>query len=92
LGVNVEKGREVVAKMTPNGKETLKITIKSDNVGGKCRQVTKPSSLFSTSWMVRLVIVDGPDHQWIVWAVLTDNSATPRDDSDCVPSSHGDPK
>jgi hypothetical protein len=41
--------RKVVAEKTPDGGETLKVTITTSNVGGKHKQVVERRNLFCTS-------------------------------------------
>jgi hypothetical protein len=52
--------REVIVEKAPDGGETLKITIKSSNTGGRRRQTAGTSPLFCVSWTVQLARVDGP--------------------------------
>jgi hypothetical protein len=58
--------RKVVVEKTPNGGETLKITITASNVGGRCRQPAKYDTLFCALWTVRRESTDDPGHYRIV--------------------------
>jgi hypothetical protein len=54
--------RKVVTQRTPNGRETLKVTITTSNARGRHRQVTGRGHLFYTSRMVRRINANGPVH------------------------------
>jgi hypothetical protein len=81
-----------VAEKTPNGGETLKVTITTSNAGGRCKQGTRRIHLFCASQMVRRIDVNGPGHHQKVQTILVDGSATPRNHDDHVPSDHDDQK
>jgi hypothetical protein len=48
---------------TPNGGDTMKITITTSNVGGRRRQATKHGLSSYTPRTVRRIDMDGPGHQ-----------------------------
>ena len=84
--------RKVVIENTPNGGDTLKVTITTSNVGGRRRQVTRRGSLFCASQTVWRIDVDGPGHHHIVQIIQADGPTTPRSRDDHVPSNHDDQK
>jgi hypothetical protein len=57
---NKNSCKKVVAEKTPDGGETLKVTITTSNARGQRRQVTRNGSLFCTSRTVRRLDTDGP--------------------------------
>jgi hypothetical protein len=62
---------KVVIEKTPDGGETLKITITTSNTGGRCTKEARCSPLFSAPRTV--------------WHVVADGSRVPRS-SDHIPS------
>ena len=84
--------RKVVAKKTPNGGETLKVTITTSNAGGRRKQGTRCVHLFCASWTVRRTDADGLGHRRTVQIIPVDSPATPRNHDDHVPSNHDDQK
>jgi hypothetical protein len=84
--------RKVVAEKTPNGGETLKVTITTSNTGGRCKQGTRHIHLFCALQTVRRIDANGPGHRRKVQIIPVDGSATPRNDDDHVPSNHDDQK
>jgi hypothetical protein len=87
---NKNSCRKVVAERTPDGGETLKVTITTSNAEGRCRQVARHESLSYASWTVRHIDTDGLGHRRIVRIIPADGSATPRSQDDHVPSNHDD--
>jgi hypothetical protein len=64
--------RKVVTEKTPEGWETLKITIMTSNTRGKRRQAARRIPLFCAPWTVQCVDADGLGHRRIVWAGQAD--------------------
>jgi hypothetical protein len=54
--------RKVVVEKTPDGGETLKITITASSVGGRCRQPAKYDTLFYALRTVRRESTDDLRH------------------------------
>jgi hypothetical protein len=91
-GNNKISCRKVVAEKTPDGEETLKVTITTSGIGGQAQtreHVREPI----------LRITDGsvPRHGWSVTSpdvrsVPADGPTTPRNHGDHVPSNHDDQK
>ena len=81
-----------MAERTPDGGETLKVTITTSNAGGQAQagnQVRVPV----------LRAVDGPTHRRgrsghhrTIRIIQTDGPATPKSHDDHVPSNHDDQK
>jgi hypothetical protein len=84
--------KKVVAEKTPNGGETLKVTITTSNVGGRCKQGTRRVHLFCASRTIRRIDTDGLGHRRKVHTIPVDGSAAPRNHDDHVPSTHNDQK
>jgi hypothetical protein len=82
--------RKVVAEETPDGRETLKVTITTSNAGGKCRQVAGRRNLFCASRAIRCPGVDDPEHRRMVHGIPADGLATLRSHNDRVPLNHDD--
>jgi hypothetical protein len=80
----------VVIEKTPEGGETLKITITTSNTGDRRRQAAKRGPLFCAPWTVECVDEDGPGHHRIVWAGLADGLAAPKSIYNHVPSNLDD--
>jgi hypothetical protein len=80
----------VVAEKTPDGGETLKVTI--TNAGGNRKQVAERGNLFYASRMVRYKDTDGPRPRRTVRVIPVDGPATPRSHGNHVPSNHDDQK
>jgi hypothetical protein len=89
-GNNKISCRKVVAEKTPDGGETLKVTI--TNAGGNRKQVTERGNLFCASWMVRYTDADSPGPRETVRVIPIDDPATPRSHGDHVPSNHDNQK
>jgi hypothetical protein len=83
---------KVVTERTPDGGETLKVTITSSNAGGRRRQVTRRRHLFWASRTVQHIDADGPVHRRTVRIIPLDGPAMPRSYDDHVPSNHDDQK
>jgi hypothetical protein len=84
--------RKVVAEKTPNGGETLKVTITTSNVEGRRKQGTKRVYLFCASWTVRRTDADGPGHRRTIQTIPVDGTAMHRNHDDHVPSNRDDQK
>jgi hypothetical protein len=82
--------RKVVAEETPDGGETLKVTITTSNVGGKHRQEVGHGNLFCASRAVRCPGTDGLKHRRTVRGIPANGPATLRSHNDRVPSNHND--
>jgi hypothetical protein len=82
--------RKVVAEKTPDGGETLKVTITTSDTGGKSRQGDKRVNPYCASRTVRRPDADGPKHRRTVRNIPADSPATLRTDNDHVPSNHDD--
>jgi hypothetical protein len=84
--------RKVVAEKTPNGGETLKVTITTSNTGGQVQARDRRIHLFCASQTVRRIDVNGPGHLRKVQTIPVASSETPRNHDDHVPSNHDDQK
>ena len=82
--------RKVVAEKTPDGGETLKVTITASSTGGKRRQGDRCRSPCCVSRIVRHVGADGPGPHRTVRRAPADGPAMLRTRSDHVPSNHDD--
>jgi hypothetical protein len=82
--------RKVVAEKTPDGGETLKVTITASSTGGKRRQGDSCGNPCCASRTVRCPYADGPMLLRTVRRTLADGSAMLRTRSDHVPSNHDD--
>ena len=78
--------RKVVAEKTPDGGETLKVTI--TNARGNRKQVTERGNLFCASRTVRYTDADSPGPRQTVRVIPVYGPATPRSHGDHVPSNH----
>jgi hypothetical protein len=83
---------KVVAEKTPDGGETLKVTITTSNTGDRRRRVTERGSLFCMSRTIQGIDADGPRHHRTVRIFQADDPTTPRSHDDHVPSNHDDQK
>jgi hypothetical protein len=84
--------RKVVAEKTPDGGETLKVTITASGTGGKRRQGDSCGNLCCASRTVRHPDADGPTLLRTVQRTPADGPAMLRTRSGHVPSSHNDQK
>jgi hypothetical protein len=82
--------RKVVAEKTPDGGETLKVTITASGTGGKHRQGDRRKNPFCASWTVRHPDTDGLKLLRTVRRPLADGPATLRTHNDHVHSNHDD--
>jgi hypothetical protein len=73
--------RKVVAEKTPDGGETLKVTITTPGAGGQARMKEQEP-------MLR--IPDGPGSRWTVRRILADGSSILKTRNGHVPSNHDD--
>jgi hypothetical protein len=80
--------RKVVAEKTPNGGETLKVTITTSNAGGKRRPRSR--SPCYTSRTVRRTGADGSGPHRTVQRIPADGPIILRTRNDRVPSNHDD--
>jgi hypothetical protein len=79
-----------VTEKTPDGGETLKVTITTSGTGGKRMQADRCRNPYCASRMVRRPNADGPKHCQMVRSILADGPATLRARNDRVPSNHDD--
>ena len=84
--------RKVVAEKTPDGGETLKVTITASSIGGKRRREDSCRNPCCASRTVRRPDADGPTLRRTVRRTLADGPAVLRTPSDHVPSNHDDPR
>jgi hypothetical protein len=91
--------RKVVAEKTPNGGETLKVTITNSGTGGQVQtrgHAQEPILRIADGPVPRRgrsrTSPDGPGHRQTVRSVPADGPATPRNQGDHVPSNHNDQK
>ena len=82
--------KKVVTERTPDGGETLKVTITTSNTGDRRRRVTERGSLFCMSRTIQGIDADGPRHHRTVRIFQADDPTTPRSHDDHVPSNHDD--
>jgi hypothetical protein len=82
--------RKVVAEKTPDGGETLKVTITTSGTGGKCRPRGRSRSPCCASRTVRLTVADGPGPRWMVRRIPADGPVILKTRNDRVPSNHDD--
>jgi hypothetical protein len=82
--------RKVVAENTPNGGKLLRVTITTSNAGGRRKQGTRRVHLFCASQTVRRIDVDGLGHRRKVQTIPVDDSTTPRNHDDHIPSNRND--
>jgi hypothetical protein len=67
-----------MAEKTPDGGETLKITITISNVGGRRRQSVRHGPLSCALQTVRRIDVDDPGHRRTVRTDQADSPTMPR--------------
>jgi hypothetical protein len=89
---NKNSSRKVVAERTPDGGETLKVTITTSNAGGRRRQVTRRGSLFCASRTVRHIDANGLGHHQTVRIIQANGLVMLRSHGDHIPSNHDDQK
>jgi hypothetical protein len=82
---NKNSCRKVVAEKTPDGGETLKVTITTSNTRGHAQAGSQARAPI-------LRISDGPGHHRTVRIIPADGPATPWNHDDHVPSNHDDHK
>jgi hypothetical protein len=82
--------RRVVAEKTPDGGETLKVTITASGTRGKHRQGDRRKNPFCASQTVRHPDADGPKLLRTVRRTPADGPAMLRTHSGHVPSNHDD--
>jgi hypothetical protein len=82
--------RKVVVEKTPNGGETLKVTITTSNAGDRCKQGTRRVHLFCASWTVRRTDANGLGHNRTVRTIPVDGPTMPRNHDNHVPSNRVD--
>jgi hypothetical protein len=82
--------RKMVTKKTPDGGETLKITIMTSNTGGRHSQAAMHGPLYGALQAVRHIDADDAGHHRIVRTDQTDGPAKPRSIDDHVPSNLDD--
>jgi hypothetical protein len=80
--------RKVVAEKTPDGGETLKVTIRPLALGGKLRP--RGWSPCCASWTVRRRGADGPGPRRTVQRIPADGPIILKTHNDRVPSNHDD--
>jgi hypothetical protein len=80
--------RKVVAEKTPDGGETLKVTITTSSAGGKRRPRSR--SPCCASRMVRRTGADGPGPHRMVQRIPADGPIILKTHNDHVPSNHDD--
>ena len=80
--------RKVVAEKTPDGGETLKVTITASGTGGKRRPRDRSRSPCCASRTVRHIGADGPGPRWTVWRIPADGLVILKTRNDRVPSNH----
>jgi hypothetical protein len=83
---------KVVAERTPDGGETLNVTITTSNAGGRHGQVARREPLFCASRTVLRIDADNSGHRRTVWIIPADDPAMPRSINDHVPLSLDDQK
>jgi hypothetical protein len=88
-GNNKKFCRKVVAEKTPDGGETLKVTI--TNARGQS-QGDRTWELVLRIETVRYTDTNSPGHRQTVRVIPVDGPATPRSHDDHVPSNHDDQK
>jgi hypothetical protein len=83
---------KIVAEKTPDGGETLKVTITTSGTGGggKCRQGDRRGNPYYASQTVRHPDADGLKHHRTVRSIPANGPATLRTRNDRVPSNHDD--
>ena len=89
---NKKSCSKVVIERTPDGGETLKVTITTSNAEGRCKQVARHGSISCASQTVRHTNVDGSGHRRTVQIIPVDGPAMPRSQDNHVPSNHDDQK
>jgi hypothetical protein len=82
--------RKVVAEKTPDGGETLKVTITASALRGKHRQGDRRKNPFCASRTVRHPDADGPKLLRTVRRLLANGPATLRARNNYVHSNHDD--
>jgi hypothetical protein len=80
--------RKVVAEKTPDGRETLKVTITTSSAGGKLRP--RSGSPCRASRTVRRIGADGPGPHRMVRRIPADGPIILKTRNDRVPSNHDD--
>jgi hypothetical protein len=82
--------RKVVAEKTPDGGETLKVTITTSSTRGKHRPRDRSRSPCCASRTVRRTGADGPEPRRTVWRIPADGPIILNTRNDRVPSNHDD--
>jgi hypothetical protein len=82
--------RKVVAEKTPDGGETLKVTITASGTGGQAQTGRQARDPFCASRMIRHPDADGPKLLRTVRTLLADGPATLRTHNNHVHSNHDD--
>jgi hypothetical protein len=80
--------RKVVAEKTPDGGETLKVTIMTSDTGGKHRPRGRSRSPCCVSRTVRHIGADGLGLSQTVWRIPADGPVILKTRNDRVPSNH----
>jgi hypothetical protein len=89
-GNNKVSCRKVVAEKTPDGGETLKVTIMTSGTGGKRRPRDRSRSPCCASRTVRHIGADGPGPHRTVRKIPADSPIILKTRNDHVPSNHDD--
>ena len=82
--------RKVVAKKTPNGRETLKVTITTSDAGGQAQTKGQEQEPCCASRTVRHIGTDGPGPRRTVRRILADGPVILKTHNDRVPSNNND--
>jgi hypothetical protein len=82
--------RKVVAEKTPDGGETLKVTITSPGAGGQAQTKDRSRSSCCASRMVRRTGADSPGPRQTVRRIPADSPVILKTCNDLVPSNHDD--
>jgi hypothetical protein len=89
-GNNKISCRKVVAEKTPDGGETLKVTITTSSTGGKRRPRGRSKSPCCASRTVQRTGADGPGPRRTVRRIPADGPIILKARNDRVPSNHDD--
>jgi hypothetical protein len=82
--------RKVVAEKTPDGGETLKVTITTSGTGRQAHTKGRSRSPCCASRTVRRTGADGPEPRRTVRRILADGPVILKTRNDRIPSNHDD--